>query len=278
MVYRLIGQRTLPLDYMLWKMEFFSWACVCCFVRPQWFYHSPISRSECNAWLPVTQFRRRVQARTEHEEDIITTLTTLFMLQLGVQRAGPAALHRERQGGLRQVQPPVQQRSREGDLRANMITWTISPRKYNSAMQNPRQVAPPRQVPHPRAVRAAPRPPLRPLSALPAPYRPLPILLATSPPALYTLSPLYTLQRTYTPYIFILLDTLTLDIDLSPLTRELDSLSFECVVFSFLFCLGYGRLVSHCALSPYWIVSTPSSVASAQTSVGTLPPINSHKR
>ena len=114
MVYQLIGRRTLPSDCMLWTKELFWWACVCCFVRPQWFYHSPISRSECNAWLPVTQFRRRVQARTEHEEDIITTLTTLFMLQLGVQRAGPAALHRERQGGLRQVQPPVQQRSREG--------------------------------------------------------------------------------------------------------------------------------------------------------------------
>lgn len=144
-------------------------------------------------------------------------------------------------------------------------------------MQNPRQVAPPRQVPHPRAVRAAPRPPLRPLSALPAPYRPLPILLATSPPALYTLSPLYTLQRTYTPYIFILLDTLTLDIDLSPLTRELDQSQFwVCGVF--LLILPSRLLVSHCALSPYWTVSTPSSVASAQTSVGTLPPINSHKR
>ena len=93
-------------------------------------------------------------------------------------------------------------------------------------MQNPRQVAPPRQVPHPRAVRAPPRPPLRPLSALPAPYRPLSILLATSSPV-HLAENLHVTSTSFS-------DTLTFHLWLENLT----SLSFECVVFSFLFCLA----------------------------------------
>ena len=244
-------------------------------MRPQWFYHSPISRSECNAWLPVTQFRRRVQARTEHEEDIITTLFNYSCSSSGSSvRAQLPFIESDREDSARYSRHC----SREVEREISGRKWTIFPRKYNSAMQNPRQVAPPRQVPHPRAVRAPPRPPLRPLSSLPAPYRPLPILLATSSLPCTPCLPC-TLCRELIHLTSSSFSTpwhLTLTFHLWP--ENLTSLSFECVVFSFLFCLGYGRLVSHCALSPYWTVSTPSSVASAQTSVGTLPPINSHKR
>ena len=135
----------------------------------------------------VTQCRRRVHVRTEHA-DIITTVTTVFNYSCcssgSSVRAQLPFIESDREDSARYSRQCSRDVER-GDLRAKMNHFSTQI-FTNSALQNPRQVAPPRQVPHPRAVRAPPRPPLRPLCPLPAPYRPLPILLATA-----TSSPLH---------------------------------------------------------------------------------------